>query len=373
MTHRTMGGGAVLQLLPVLDAGGAQTVAGDLAVGLAAAGVESHIAGLIGNRADHPWLADMEARGVTVHRVSAPPRRYAQETAQVARIAHRIGASVVHSHTYRADVIAWRVPDRPFAHVITAHGFTGGGWRNRAYEAFGRWLMARADATIAVSAALESQLRAAGVRPERLHRIANVLTPPAAESRAAARAALGLPADAVLVGFVGRFGREKGADQLLAACGALPVGTQVVLVGDGPERPALEALAAALPSGMVHFAGLVPAAGRYLRAFDVVCLPSRTEGTPMVLLEALAAGVPAVAFGVGGIPDVLRDATEFLVPPGDVPALAARLTAVLGDRTGAAARAEAVARQRAAAADPSAWVAAHQRVYAGVMRGAPGA
>jgi glycosyltransferase involved in cell wall biosynthesis len=147
------------------------------------------------------------------------------------------------------------------------------------------------------------------------------------------------------------------------------------LIGDGPERAALDSQVAALPrhasrtaaGDRIRFVGMLPDAGRLVRAFDVVCLPSRTEGTPMVLLEALAAGVPAVAFAVGGIPDVLHDVPEWLVPPGDVPALAARLTAVLSHLPGAAERAATAGARRAAQSTPEAWVAAHRRVYDAVM------
>jgi glycosyltransferase involved in cell wall biosynthesis len=350
-------------VLPVGDAGGAQTVVAALAVGLASAGVSSHVAGIIGDRAGHPWLERLAEAGVGVHVVRARARRYADEVAQVGAIAGRIGAVVVHSHAYRADYVTWRAHRGQWAHAVTAHGFTGGGWRDRVYESIGRWLMTRADATIAVSHPLAALLRSAGVPAARLHVLPNVLGPVAAADRRAARAALGLSDTDRVVGFIGRLGREKGADQLLAAVPQLPLGTRVVLVGDGPERGALEAQAASRPPSQVTFAGTVTDAGRLVRAFDVICLPSRTEGTPMVLLEALAAGVPAVAFGVGGIPDVLAAAPEWLVPPGDTAALARGLTAVLTAPEASAVQARSLGSLRAARHNPAAWIAAHRRIY----------
>jgi glycosyltransferase involved in cell wall biosynthesis len=352
--------------LPVGDAGGAQTVAAALAMGLHADGVRAHVAGLVGPSASHPWLEQLAASGVPVHAISAQPRDYRGEARQLAALAVHIGAGVVHSHVYRADFVAWRAKQAAWAHVITAHGFTGGHWRNRAYEAFGRWLMARADATIAVSHPLADRLRRAGVSSRRLHTVPNVLQPPEALPRADARARLGLEASATAVGFIGRFGHEKGADQLLDAVRWLPPHTTVVLIGDGPERMALEAQASALGPTRVRFAGMVPDAARLVRAFDAICLPSRTEGTPMVLLEALAAGVPAVAFGVGGIPDVLASAPEWLAPAGDTRALADRLTRVLAHVTEARETAQRIVAARAATHDPAEWIAQHRRIYAAV-------
>jgi len=75
----------------------------------------------------------------------------------------------------------------------------------------------------------------------------------------------------------------------------------------------------------------VPDAWACLKAFDVVCLSSRTEGTPMVLLEAMAAEVPIVATSVGGVPDVVGDAEALLVPPDDPAGLAAALEQATGE------------------------------------------
>lgn len=367
----------VLHVLPVGDAGGAQTVAAALAVGLHANQGRVHVAGLVGASASHPWLEQLAESGVPVHPISAPLRDYANEARQLADLAARVGARVVHSHVYRADFVAWRAAPRrwgswgasraSWAHVITAHGFTGGSWRNRAYESFGRWLMTRADATIAVSQPLAERLLRAGVSATRLHTVPNVLQPPEALTRAEARALLGLDDRITTVGFIGRFGHEKGADQLLSAMRWLPPDVTVVLIGDGPERAALEGQAAALGTARVKFAGMLPNAARLVRAFDVICLPSRTEGTPMVLLEALAAGVPAVAFSVGGIPDVLRSAPEWLAPAGDVQALAARLTTVLAHAAESRDTAQRVAAERAASHDPATWIAQHRRIYAAVL------
>jgi glycosyltransferase involved in cell wall biosynthesis len=81
-------------------------------------------------------------------------------------------------------------------------------------------------------------------------------------------------------------------------------------------------------------------AGKYVSAFDVLVLSSRTEGTPMVLLEAMQAGVPVAAFGVGGVPAVLEGGAGWLVPPGDVPGLRSSVQAILANPEEARRRAD---------------------------------
>lgn len=148
----------------------------------------------------------------------------------------------------------------------------------------------------------------------------------------ALRRSLAIPADAPVVGTVGRFDPIKGYDVMLrgfaawhaarAAEGAAPV---LVLVGDGPERGRLEAMAATLGlTAFVRFPGWVDDARPYYALFDVFSLSSHSEGTPLSLLEAMASGVCPLVTGVGGNPAVLGEALRHrLVPPGDAGALAA--------------------------------------------------
>ncbi|MCL6640199.1 MAG: glycosyltransferase family 4 protein [Candidatus Rokubacteria bacterium] len=160
-----------------------------------------------------------------------------------------------------------------------------------------------------------------------------------APGRAAARAALALPADAFVVTGVGRLVRVKGFDVLLASLPRLVAAVPqalVVLVSDGPERRALAEQAAALGvADRVRFAGPVGEPGRlagHLAAADVCVAPSRNEGMGRALVEAMALGVPVVASAVGGIPAVVGDdEVGRLVPPDDAPALAAALVALAED------------------------------------------
>jgi glycosyltransferase involved in cell wall biosynthesis len=120
----------------------------------------------------------------------------------------------------------------------------------------------------------------------------------------------------------------------------------LAVLGDGPARAGLTALAeGAGVADRVHWCGVVPDAARVFSAFDALALSSRTEGTPIVLLEAMAAGVPVVATAVGGVPDVLPLDGGLLVPPEAPAALAVALRGLFDEPEAAAARA-LVARAR---------------------------
>jgi len=119
---------------------------------------------------------------------------------------------------------------------------------------------------------------------------------------------------------------------------------------------------------------LVPGdAARLFPAFDIFVLSSRTEGTPIVLFEAMASDVPVVATLVGGVPDILSAAEAALVPPNDPVALAAELRAVYRDPAPARARARRaqVRLERDFSLGP--WLARYERIYEQVSRGAPAA
>jgi glycosyltransferase involved in cell wall biosynthesis len=153
-----------------------------------------------------------------------------------------------------------------------------------------------------------------------------------------------------LVGAVGRLAPEKGYPVLLQAVQSLP-GCRVVFVGEGEERAGLEAQAAERGlSERVRFAGWVEPPWTARFAFDVLAVPSFTEGFPLVIVEAMLAGTPVVASNVGGIPEIVVDGeTGLLVPPGDAPALAGALDRLLGApdlRAAIAARSKREAEQR---------------------------
>lgn len=150
--------------------------------------------------------------------------------------------------------------------------------------------------------------------------------------KAAARARLGIPAEARVVGTVGRMVEVKGHSVLLDAMAQLTGGELCVLVGDGPDRVALEAQAHRLGiADRVRFLGLRSDAEAVVPAFDVFCLPSFAEGLPRALLEAQSCGVPVVASNVGGVARAIAPGGR-LVSARDAEALADAVRAAFAAR-----------------------------------------
>lgn len=315
------------------------------------------------------FAAPLRRQHVPVHLVSTPARAYATERAAIAAhcAAHR--PDIVHSHGAHADVVsggAGRSADA--AAVTTMHGFAGGGPLNRGYE----WLQRRScrakDAVVAVARPLATRLIAGGIPPERLHVVRNAWRPTEPPlTRPEARRALGLADSRFVVGWVGRVSHEKGLDVLLDAFPALAsYCCHLAIVGDGRERPALERRVRDVGLGAKHavsWHGEVPDAARLLPAFDVLVISSRTEGTPMVLLEAMAAHVPVIATRVGGIPDVIGEEEALLVPAEDPRAIAQAIGHVQRDTFAAKQRATDAHARLQRESDLTRWVDRYDHVY----------
>jgi len=159
------------------------------------------------------------------------------------------------------------------------------------------------------------------------------------DGRPELRDRLGIPRAAPVVGFVGHLRPEKNPLRLLKACARVEpeLGMHVLVLGDGAERPAMEALAAKTPTlfGRVHFAGFVPDPAEHYRAMDVFCISSDTEQMPVALLEAMGSALPVVSTDVGDVRAILGDVQEpFVVPLGEHESawpLAEKLTELLRD------------------------------------------
>jgi glycosyltransferase involved in cell wall biosynthesis len=184
-------------------------------------------------------------------------------------------------------------------------------------------LFRRLDAVIAVSAEIRQLLvEDLGVRRSAARLVHNGVGPCTA----------GHPAptgtEVVRIGAQGRLTAQKGLDVLIEAVGTLVergLQPQVLIAGDGPDRARLERLARGLP---VTFLGFVDDISSLLSVIDVFCLPSRFEGLPFALLEAMMCGIPCVASRVGDVPEAIGEA-GLIVPTEDVGALASALERLL--------------------------------------------
>jgi glycosyltransferase involved in cell wall biosynthesis len=142
----------------------------------------------------------------------------------------------------------------------------------------------------------------------------------------------------------------------------------VAIVGDGPMRAELAERARARGwNDRLLWCGAVNGAGQLMKAFDAFVLSSRTEGTPMVLLEAMAAGVPIVSTAVGGIPDVVSENEAILVPSEEPRALGHALDEVLQDTDSAALRAARALQRLHREYDAEHWVQRYAAIYTAVQ------
>ena len=358
----------ILHVVAPSDVGGLERVVQGLAREQHAAGHEVHVAAVFtGTRADDAFLVPLRQVGVVTHPLAPGNRGYRRERRAIGELCARLRPAVLHSHGYRPDVLDAGVARRAgIPTVTTVHGFTGGDWKNRMYEWAQRRAFRRFDAVVVVSRPLQLRLVESGVAPERIHVVPNAWSPGASpQSRADARRALGLPLDTFVVGWVGRLSEEKGPDVLLEALdhvADLPLTTS--FIGDGAARRRLEEQArGSRANGRVRWHGAMRDAGRLFSAFDLFVLSSRTEGSPIVLFEAMAAGVPVIATSVGGVPDTVSSDEAVLVPGEHPAALAAairtayRTPAVVGAR---AARASERLRREFA---PQPWAERYERIY----------
>jgi glycosyltransferase involved in cell wall biosynthesis len=343
---------SIVHVLSSYGVGGQERVALDLAIGQKARGHDVSVISL-SPPPDGAMADEFAEAGIAVGRVV---KRDGIDPTLVPRLASALRereADVVHTHNplpliYGAP--AARLASAAAIH--TKHGANPGGRGNR-------WLRRTAahfvHAFVAVSDTTAEQARTQhDTSPERLHTIPNGIRldryAPDPEARAAARVDLDL-GDAWVVGTVGRLDEVKNQAMLVRAMAPiLSSRVRLVIIGEGDARPDIEAAIAELPEPQwVVMTGRRMDVPRLIHAFDVFALSSKTEGLPLVVPEAMAAGLPIVATGVGGLPSVIDDQVTGLIVPVDENSLAAALAALEADREraramGVRARAAALSR-----------------------------
>lgn len=307
---------SVVHVCAPADVGGLERVVQGLATGLARRGHDVSVVAVVEPGSDpSPLFLPIEREGVRTVALELPGRAYIQERRHVARLLDELQPSVLHTHGYRPDLLhgGW-ARRKGIATVSTLHGSSRMGGLSHVFE----WLQERAlrrfDAVVAVSPPLVETLLGKGVPRARIHAIPSGWMPPERHlTRTQARREMGLtPAGPKVIGWVGRLIPIKGCDVFLRALALIRASDwKACVIGDGPERAGLEQLTHDLGLEQhVIFYGALPEAARLFHAFDLFVLSSRSEGTPMVILEAMGAQVPIVATRVGGIPDMLSSEQE---------------------------------------------------------------
>ena len=280
--------------------------------------------------------------------LAALSERHAFDWSVVADLAHaleREQPDLVESHGFKTHALVWLARRRIGSAVggcpwlAFHHGYTTESLRVRLYNELDRFTLPRADRVITCCRDFERHLRARGVSAERLNVLRNASDPSLPPSQATLtqlRAELGIAATDVILLAVGRLSSEKGHAELIQAFEQLKrVGEgrnlRLLIVGDGIEAGRLKEQAQPLGTSVI-FAGHRPDAWPYFGLADIFVLPSRSEGSPLVLLEAMHAGLPIVATCVGGVEEsVQNEVSGLLVPPRDPDALATALARLLRD------------------------------------------
>ncbi len=328
---------------------------------------------------DRAAAAGLEVLIEPALRAPIAPRSDLWALVRLRRLFARRPFDIVHTHTAKAGMLG-----RLAAHgagvprlVHTYHGFPFHEFqappRRQAYVRIERGLGRITDLALCVGTGVAVEaVRRRLIAPERIRTIGVVADGPARShgapsGRAEARAALGLPADATVVGAVGRLTYQKAPGDFLAALRALDrPGVTGVWVGDGELAGQVAAQARETPGIRMVLAGQRGNVPDLLPAFDVFLLSSRYEGLPTVVVEAMICGIPVVATAVNAVGDVVVPGeTGLLVPPGrpelmadavrfllDSPEAGVRMAAAARDRLGQRFGEEALRRALTAAYSP---------------------
>jgi glycosyltransferase involved in cell wall biosynthesis len=317
-----------------------------------------------GDLIDEAARAGLEVVVEGTLRTPIAPRSDIRAVRQLAALFSRRGFDVVHTHTSKAGTVG-RLAARRAAAGRIVHTYHGFGFhefqspaRRRAYVEIERRLGRFTDIALCVGTGVAAEAaRRRLVAPERIRAIGVTVDGPAAaaadmaarkpQARSRARLALGIPVDATVVGAVGRLCYQKAPEDFLTALTRLGrPGVVGVWVGGGELAGRVERLARRLQGARVVLAGERPDVLELLPAFDVFALPSRYEGLPTAIIEAMICGVPVVATAVNAVSDVVVPGeTGLLVPPGRPDSLAAAIRFLL-DSPAVAARMALAARAR---------------------------
>jgi glycosyltransferase involved in cell wall biosynthesis len=305
-----------------------------------------------GEPATDDFLEAARSRGIPCE-IVMQRKAYSRVTGQLRELVDRLKPDLVQTHSVKSNFwLAVSGLPRRVPWVAYHHGYTKPTKTQEFYNRLDRLSLRKARALITVTPAFVLELEAAGVPAERISIVPNSIRTDwalnvDAEKLSSLRSQMAAPSTKIVLA-VGRLSREKAHADLIEALALLKdVAVHLVLVGEGPEYDSLTCLAAnrRVPLTM---AGQISDVAPYFALADVFVLPSHSEGSPNVLLEAMAAALPIVATDVGGIPDAVTAGEDaLLVPPSRPETLAEAIRTLLTDHE-LAARIAASARNRVA-------------------------
>ncbi|MCL6508208.1 MAG: glycosyltransferase [Bryobacteraceae bacterium] len=323
---------------------------------------------------ESPLAAEARRAGIEVRVIRERSRFDPGVLPQIRRCVEEWRPQVVQTHQVKSHFLL-RVSGLWRSHLWLAfhHGYTNEDLKMRLYNQLDRWSLPLADRVVTVCKAFARELEKRGVPRERIHVQHNAVTFPAPSDPETVRALKKtlVPEEGIPVLLtVGRLSREKGHKDLIEAARELrrlepSLGFCLVVLGEGKERRRIEALCQHYGlEREVRLVGHQDEVAPYYAMADVVVIPSHSEGSPNVLLEAMASGVPVVATCVGGIPEIVADGeTALLVPPHNPRALAGALARLLRSPEQRARLAQGARRLVDSEYTPEAYERSLRRVY----------
>ena len=282
---------------------------------------------------------------VAVQRI---PERFlfdVQVVSRLRKLYEQVKPDLIQTHAAKSHFLLWCSglwKDAPW--IAFHHGYTNTDFRSPIYNNLDRWSLQAPERIVTVSLATKQQLLRRGISAERITVVHNAVQP---QLRHQGRDAsilrqkkidLGISPDEKLILCIGRLSKEKAQIDMVDAMHHLRqlrpnLAVRTIIIGDGPEQERiLEAIQSAGLEKYVTLAGHLKDLTPYYAGADVVAIPSLSEGSPNVLLEAMAFGVPVVATKVGGIPEIVTHGeTALLVPARDPSAMAATIERLISD------------------------------------------
>jgi len=320
------------------------------------------------------FIAAARAQAVEVDVISERFRFDPRAIRQLRRVVARRQPDIVQTHMIKSHFLTKLSGiGRKYPWVAYHHGYTTTDLKMRGYNQLNRWSLPSAARVITVCGPFAEDLSQAGVPRDRIIVCHNSVAAPPVVSEDLKRSLkerLHIVKGEQVVLAVGRLSREKGQRDLVDAISRLrelnsALKFKLVIVGEGPERDSLErAINQKGFDALVLFIGHVEDISPYYAIADALALPSHSEGSPNVLLEAMAAGLPVVATAVGGVPEIaINEENALLVAPGDSDSFAQALNQVLTDPELARKLGRAAAMHVSEKFSPAAYVRSLLRVY----------
>lgn len=305
-----------------------------------AEGIDTVIATFVRGSGSNVFLERVRAEGIPLKQIPESRAFDWRVVKALREMAALVQPDVIQTHAVKSHFLARAAGlPRSAPWIAFHHGYTFTSRKTRLYNELDRWSLPAAGRVLTVSGPFREELAAKGVDRRRIDVIHNAIRPDWGREARHEEAARGLrerwriPEGRPVALIVGRLSREKDHLSLLRAVRSVLERREIhlLVVGDGPERAPIDAAIRELGLGeFVTLTGQQASAEPFYGIATVAVLSSRSEGSPNALLEAMAAGVPAVATLVGGIPEIVtHEESALLVPPGDPDALAAALLRIL--------------------------------------------